>query len=253
MKLVATLIIFSFLISASAKKKVRPRIAGGYRAKPYSMTYLVGILYAKSHLSKIELGAGTIISNQWVITVRDLLVYEFIEVHFGSRRPWWGYHRRKVYRNNFYFHYDKSRSIALVKVPFQKFDERLNRVRIPPFKDWRHRYVGHKTVICGWGNGKVGGKMPDWLRCAEVKPISNEECAAYYPPLKYYEMCTSGDDNKGACDGDVGGSVVSFESKLMLIGIINLRPENCSGGWPSIHIRINDHLLWIHSVSGVSL
>jgi len=252
MKLVVTLLVLTFLISASAKKKVRARIAGGYRVQPYTMTYLVGILFAKSHQSKIELGAGTIISNQWVITVRDVLIYEFIEVHFGSRRPWWGYRRRRVYSQNFYLHYDKNRTLALVKVPYQKFDERLDRVRIPPYKDWRNRYLGYRTAICGWGNGKVGDKAPDWLRCAVVAPISNKECAKYYPPLQYYEMCTSGVDNKGVCEGDVGGSVVSLVGKMTLIGVINLRPDNCSGGWPSIHIRINDHLLWIKSVSGVS-
>ncbi|XP_017009463.2 serine protease 1 [Drosophila takahashii] len=252
MRLVVTLLILSFIIlSFSAKPKIKPRIAGGYPARPYTIVFLVGIVYARTQLSALEFGAGTIISNQWILTVRGVLMYQYIEVHLGSKRAYWGYDILRVYKQNFYFHYDKKRHIALVKVPYQKFDYRLNRLRVPRSANALERFAGGRTVICGWGNAKSDGELPDWMRCTIVKVITNRECAKYYPPLETHEMCTSGEGGKGVCDGDFGGAVALIDGTPTLIGVIHLRPDNCSGGYPSIHIRVSDHLKWIRSVSGV--
>ncbi|KAH8363220.1 hypothetical protein KR084_007245, partial [Drosophila pseudotakahashii] len=251
MRLVVTLLILSFIIFANAKRKVKPRIAGGYPARPYTIVFLVGIVYARTQLSTLEFGAGTIISNQWVLTIRDVLLYQYIEVHLGSKRAYWGYDILRVYKQNFYFHYDKKRNIALVKVPYQKFDYRMNRLRVPRSAKALDRFEGGRTVICGWGNGKSHDTLPDWMRCAIVKVITNKECAKYYPPLQTYEMCTSGEGGRGVCEGDLGGAVALIDGTPTLIGVINLRPDNCTSGWPSIHIRVSDHLKWIKSVTGV--
>jgi len=251
MKLVVALLVLSLTFSVCEKNKLSPRITGGYRAKPYTIIYLVGIVYAKSPLSSLKFGAGTIISNQWILTVKEVLIFKYIEAHFGSKRAFWGYDILRIYRENFYFHYDKTRIIALVKCPYQKFDRRMSRVRVPAYGARFERYVGNMTMVCGWGTDKRKVRLPTWMRCVEVEVMNNTECAKYHTPLKWYEMCTSGEGFKGVCEGDMGGAVVTMGPNPTFIGIIWLMPTNCSIGYPSVHIRVSDHIKWIKHVSGV--
>ncbi|XP_001971444.2 serine protease 1 isoform X2 [Drosophila erecta] len=251
MKLVVALLVLSLTISVGEKNILNPRISGGYRAKAYTILYLVGIVYSKSPSSSLKFGAGTIISNQWILTVKNVLVFRYIEVHFGSRRAFWGYDILRIYKENFYFHYDKKREIALVKCPYQKFDHRMGRVRIPAYGTRHNRFLGNMTLVCGWGTENRKAMLPNWMRCIEVEVISNEDCAKYYEPLQSYEMCTSGEGFKGVCEGDMGGAVVTMGQNPTFIGIIWLMPSNCSIGYPSVHIRVSDHIKWIKSISGV--
>ncbi|EDV50471.2 serine protease 1 isoform X2 [Drosophila erecta] len=251
MKLVVILIVLSLAVSVGEKYKLSPRISGGYRAKTFTIIYLVGIVFFKTLRSPLYHGAGTIISNQWILTVKHVLKYKYIEVHLASRRSYRGFDIIRIYKENFYFHYDKNREIALVKCPYQKFDYRIGRVRIPAYGTRYNRFLGNMTMVCGYGTEKRDGKIPEWMHCIEVEVISNEECTKYYAPLQSYEMCTSGEGFKGVCEGDVGGAVVTMGQNPTFIGIIWLMPSNCSIGYPSVHIRVSDHIKWIKSISGV--
>ncbi|XP_039485605.1 serine protease 1 [Drosophila santomea] len=251
MKLVVTLLVLSLTVSVGEENKLSPRITGGYRAKTFTIIYLVGIVYFETQRSPLFYGAGTLISNQWILTVNHVLKYKYIEVHLASRRSYRGFDIIRVYRENFHFHQDKQRVIALVKCPYQKFDYRMNRVRVPAYGTRNNRFTGNMTMVCGYGTSKRNGKLPEWMHCIEVPVISNTECIKYYEQLNPFEMCTSGEGYKAVCGGDVGGAVVTMGDNPTLIGIIWLMPTNCSSGYPSVHIRVSDHIMWIKRISGV--
>ncbi|XP_016969265.1 serine protease 1 [Drosophila rhopaloa] len=252
MKLIFVLLLTSSLILASEDKKtkIQPRIYGGYRAKPYTVLYIVGIVLAESFTSSLEFGAGTVISNQWVLTVGTLLKYRFLELHLGSRRAWWGYKIARIYKENYYIHPNKLHDVGLIKCPYMKFSDRLHRARIPPIPVRDDRYVGNLTLICGWGKRDRQSKLEKWLQCIHVVIMSNEECAKIYPQLRTWNVCTSGEGEKGICEGDIGGPVVTISDRPILVGIIHIL-SGCKGSWPSIHIRTSDHLNWIRSKSNV--
>ncbi|XP_017063370.1 serine protease 1-like [Drosophila eugracilis] len=250
MKLAVPLLALSIVISSGEEVEVRPRIAGGHRAKIFTVIYLVGIIYARSLRSSIKYGAGTLISTQWILTVREVLVYQYIELHLASRRSYRGFDMKRVYRQNFYFHPDKKRPIALVKCPFQKFDRRINKIRMPGFSQALNRFTGNMTLVCGYGFLKPGGRVPEWMQCIQAPIMSNEECKKIYRKLETYHMCTSGEGGVGACEGDIGGSVVTMDKQPIFVGIIYIKTDTCRD-LPSIHIRVSDHLEWIRKVTGV--
>ncbi|XP_017039568.1 serine protease 1-like [Drosophila ficusphila] len=255
MKLFALLLILSFIILAKTDEKdqkIKPRIAGGFRAKPYTILYIVGIVLSESCHSKLEFGAGTIIGSQWVLTVATLCKYKYVEVHIGSRRGWEGFEISRVYKENYFIHPNKKHDVALLKCPHMKWDNRMIRIRVPNAKTWSDRHVDNLTISCGWGAEKRHGPLQNWLRCMVVRIISNEECAKDYPPLASWQMCTSGLGGKGICEGDLGGPVVGITTvKPVVLGMMDLSPDDCAvnSSQPSIHIRVSDHLKWIYKVS----
>ncbi|XP_052845505.1 serine protease 1-like [Drosophila gunungcola] len=252
MKIVLMLLILTSLVFVSAgEKKAKPRIYGGYSAQPFTVIYMVGILVAESYSSAVEFGAGTVISNQWVLTVGSLLKYEFVEVHTGSRRPWWGWKIFRVYSENYYIHPNKKHDLGLLKCPYMKFDKRLHRALVPNLMIRDYRWTGNLTLVCGWGKTSKHSQIENWLNCIQVKIISNTECAKSYPQVESFNVCTSGAGNKGVCEGDIGGPVVTLDGRPTFVGVIHLMPGNCKGEHPSIHIRTSDHLNWIKAQANV--
>ena len=69
-------------------------------------------------------------------------------------------------------------------------------------------YVDKTVTISGWGATFSGGSSIEELRYANVKVLSNEECAEKYPGRIDGSMICAAAPGRDACQGDSGGPLV---------------------------------------------
>ncbi len=101
---------------------------------------------------------------------------------------------------------------------------------------------------------------PNYLRWAEVKPLSDSECAAMVSGFHSQEsLCATGFENReysGICGGDSGGPLtyVDDEGMYQQIGIVSYGSSDCeSAAIPSVFTEILNYTTWIeqNTSSGV--
>lgn len=114
-----------------------------------------------------------------------------------------------------------------------------------------------------FGLGKTStttSSVPNYLRWAEVDPLSDYECAAMVSGFHSQEsLCATGFENRvysGICGGDSGGPLtyVDDEGVYQQIGIVSYGSSVCeSATYPSVFTEILNYTSWIeqHTSTGV--
>ncbi len=101
---------------------------------------------------------------------------------------------------------------------------------------------------------------PNYLRWAEVKPLTDSECAAMVSGFHSEEsLCTTSFDNReysGICGGDSGGPLTYVDDKgiYQQIGIVSYGASVCeSAAIPDVFTEILNYTSWIeqHTSSGM--
>ncbi|XP_017040273.1 serine protease 1-like [Drosophila ficusphila] len=229
------------------------RIVNGYPAPEGKAPYIVGLFLRTDGSNSGAVGAGTIISNEWILTAAHCLTTDYVEINYGSNWGWNGAYRQTVRRDNFISHPDwpsqGGHDIGLIRTPYVEFTGLINKVALPSMNEQNERYQDTWCVACGWG-GMDNGNLADWLQCVDVQVISNSECNQVYGGVTSTDMCTSNADGKSGCGGDSGGPLVTHDNPR-LIGVIAFASAGCHNG-PTGYTRVSDHLGWIRDHSGIS-
>lgn len=109
-------------------------------------------------------------------------------------------------------------------------------------------------VITGWGNvDGVTRTKPKYLKQGEIKAMSNEKCAKYWPGTRdASELCAGGKDVTG-CNGDSGGPLVCknyHTNNWELAGVVSYGSANCPlMTKPTIFGRVTHVLDWIYDTT----
>ncbi|XP_034657023.1 serine protease 1-like [Drosophila subobscura] len=229
------------------------RIVNGYPAYEGKAPYIVGLFLLTDGSNSAAVGAGTIISNTWVLTAAHCLTTDSVDINYGSNWGWNGQYKHNVRRDNFILHPGFGNSaghdIGLIRTPYVDFTNVVNKIPLPKFDQQGDRFEGWWCVACGWG-GMDNGNLADWLQCIDVQIISNNECAQSYGSVASTDMCTRQSDGRSVCGGDSGGPLVTQDNP-MLVGVITFASTSCKNG-PSGYTRVTDHLEWIRDNSGVA-
>ncbi|XP_022233206.2 serine protease 1 [Drosophila obscura] len=228
-------------------------IVNGYPAYEGKAPYLVGLFLFTDGSNAGAVGAGSVISHTWVLTAAHCLTTDSVDIHYGSNRGWNGLYKHHVRKENFIRHPGFGNSaghdIGLIRTPYVEYTNVVKSIRLPKFGQKGERFENWWTVACGWG-GMSNGKLADWLQCADVQIISNDECARSYGAVASTDMCTRMSDGRGACGGDSGGALVTHDNPMQ-VGVITFGSGGCKNG-PTGYTRVTDHLDWIREKSGVA-
>ncbi|XP_016975803.2 serine protease 1 [Drosophila rhopaloa] len=229
------------------------RIVNGYPAPEGKAPYIVGLFIRTDGSNSGAVGAGTIISNEWILTAAHCLTTDYVEIHYGSNWGWNGAYRQTVRRDNFISHPDwpaqGGRDIGLIRTPYVDFNALINKIPLPSMNEQNDRYQDTWCVACGWG-GMDNGNLADWLQCIDVQIVSNSECNQAYGSVADTDMCTRHADGKSVCGGDSGGPLVTHDN-ARLVGVITFASTGCHNG-PSGYTRVSDYLGWIRDHTGIS-
>lgn len=121
----------------------------------------------------------------------------------------------------------------------------IQTVALPASND--NKYVGATAKISGWGlTDGFGNELAEVLNVLETTIISNEECKAVFSILRDSGICTTGDQQTGACNGDSGGPLTVNEVQ---VGIVSFGISRCLPGYPSAFTRTSSYLDWIEQNS----
>ncbi|XP_014765584.2 serine protease 1 [Drosophila ananassae] len=229
------------------------RIVNGYPAPEGKAPYIVGLLIRTDGSNGAAVGAGTIISNDWILTAAHCLTTDSVDIHYGSNWGWKGSFSQNVRRDNFISHpnwpAEGGRDIGLIRTPWVDFNNLVNKVALPSFNEEHDRFTDTWAVACGWG-GMDNGDLAEWLQCMDVQIISNSECEQAYGTVASTDMCTRMADGKSSCGGDSGGPLVTHDNPR-LVGVITFGSVSCHNG-PSGYTRVTDYLGWIRDHTGIS-
>ncbi|KAH8323736.1 hypothetical protein KR074_010150, partial [Drosophila pseudoananassae] len=213
------------------------RIVNGYPAYEGKAPYIVGLLLRTDGSNGAAVGAGSIISNDWILTAAHCLTTDSIDIHYGSNWGWNGAFSHNVRRDNFISHHDHD--IGLIRTPWVDFNNLVNKVALPSFSEENDRFADTWAVACGWG-GMENGNLAEWLQCIDVQIMSNNECRQTYGGVSDHDLCTRAVDNKSVCGGDSGGPLVTHDNPR-LVGVITWGWSDCRtlSGYTHIHYGSN--------------
>lgn len=199
------------------------------------------------HQARIQLLDGrlhcsaSIISHRWILTAKHCLLndYSNYRVVVGSVNAGSGdqYKIEKGIGHSGDIH----RDIAMMKVtPKIKFNKNVKAIQLGNSKIGK----GVKVTASGWGDTENG--MPNTLKYAHFKTLSNQECnkkasATDLVPLKDTDLCAIA-KNKGVCHGDSGSGLISGGK---LVGVVS-RGIPCAQGYPDVYIRVSHFTSWIN-------
>lgn len=138
------------------------------------------------------------------------------------------------------------------------------------FAEGTNTFAGSPAVASGWGRFSAGAQSSEFLRFVRVDVISNVACRIRFPTIiqdstsKFSglmlrrlvndvcfssSVCTSGDSNVGACNGDSGGPLTVQEGgQSLLIGIASfVSGLGCESGWPTGFARVSSFVPWFRA------
>ncbi len=102
--------------------------------------------------------------------------------------------------------------------------------------------------------------LPNYLRWAEVQPLTDSECSAMLPGFHSQEsLCTTGFEDRvyaAICAGDSGGPLtyVDDEGSYQQIGIVSYGSSICeSADIPSVFTEILNYTTWIESETSTGI
>ena len=146
-------------------------------------------------------------------------------------------------------------AILTLSRPVQ-FNDRIQPIRLPSWRQAEQSFLGQETTIIGWGRYKGSSRSPD-LRFGKADVIGSAACklslpTSYIDPL---HICTSGSVSS-PCLGDNGGAVTILEADLKptQLGVYVFGSVlGCEGGRAAVHVKLTSHLKWIEDNSNVKI
>ncbi|MBR0696249.1 serine protease [Bradyrhizobium lablabi] len=203
------------------QRKLLPKIVGGTDAKPGEFPHQIGFLAKDDNGHQPGINrffcAGSIISNQWVLTAAHCVVgmvafKELIAVGAGSidLNKLEEFDIDEIWVHPRYSDATHDYDFALVKIR-ASFPDR----EIPVVTRSDNQFIneGDVATITGWGAVEPNGQVQQFLRKADVKIISRSDCndANSYDGKVTARMICLGvqGGGKDACAGDSGGPALA--------------------------------------------
>lgn len=133
----------------------------------------------------------------------------------------------------------------MLKVPkFIEFNEFVKAIKLPTQDQQINELF---ATMSGFGH-TVKGENSEVIKYVEVPILDLDTCERrFYGNLIHSNnICTSGEDRKGACHSDYGGPlVVERAGKPILIGVISFGWPICDSGKPTVHVNVAKYIEWI--------
>uniref|UniRef100_A0A336MXX5 CSON008046 protein n=1 Tax=Culicoides sonorensis TaxID=179676 RepID=A0A336MXX5_CULSO len=228
-------------------------IQQGLNASANQFPYIVSL----RNINNDHLDAGTIISHRFVVSSAWTLKFNPIRIIAGSVLLHTGGISYRIVSSHIHPRYDEitfRHNIGLIKTQnYIYFNDAVKPIKIGVI------HVGENVpvVAVGWGDSKDAVKSrTNVLKWASFVTIGEESCKNGLKQASmsqfYYEnvVCATGYAEMGQqwCSYDFGGPLIGGNT---LIGIL-FRPgmQSCSlqDTFPSVALRIEPYLFWIHDV-----
>ncbi|XP_023177205.1 serine protease 1-like [Drosophila hydei] len=264
MKVIWLLLLLAFALATTSANQTATRtspdeydpdniITNGYAAYEGKAPYIVSLLMGTHSSDHIEIGSGTIISNNYVLTAAHCLTTDYVDVHFGSVSRGNGQYNQRVYNHYFTRHHlwpAMGYDIGLINIDYVEFTPTVSKVNLPTLSQNNERFENWWAVACGWGK-LANGQHADRLQCVDLRIMTNNDCYDSYGYLPPSILCARTTGGKSTCDGDSGGPLVVHKDTI-LVGITSFgSADDCTIGKPAGFTRITSHLDWIYEHTGV--
>lgn len=251
---------------------ITPQIANGVESKPHSRPYatLVGVpIINKGHIERFWCG-GVLISKEWVMTAGECVkrwkAEDFVirvGVHDRKAEPHQGEQlsvlKRILHPKAGKTPWKTGYNIGLLKLSKPVSDPNAIPVNLPSDRiDSILTQHNARAIIMGWGStvDDTSKSSSPVLREANI-PISptdaclhpTEENSSRKPANS---ICQLPEDGKAPCREDGGGPLVqTHQGKTYVLGMPSHGYKCDSGKGYSVSIRVNSHLNWIKSHTGI--
>ncbi|XP_050677514.1 brachyurin-like [Leptidea sinapis] len=234
-------------------------IVGGQISDISKTPYQAGLVIQVLRLLTSVCG-GSLISKNRVVTAAHCIddgsvSAQSVTVVLGSNKIFAGGER--ITSNGFVVHHNWNpktllNDIAIVFIPSVKYTDVIRPINLPPTSVLREQFVGWTAIASGYGRTSTGSKITQDQRISSVnlKIITNSECKDTYKNISRKNICTSGVDSEGTCNGDSGGPLaVTIDDKPILIGITSFGAKaGCEVGYPAAYTRVTSFVSWINEI-----
>ncbi|CAH0550059.1 unnamed protein product [Brassicogethes aeneus] len=120
-------------------------------------------------------------------------------------------------------------------------------IQIIPLSRDTSTHEGQMSLITGWGrySDRIQGTS-DILRGTKTPIVSNNICNYYFGGIvTSKQICTSGSQGKGSCNGDSGGPLAIGGKQ---VGLVSFGIQyGCEVGFPAVYTRVANYYNWIQA------
>ncbi|KAE8742007.1 hypothetical protein FOCC_FOCC012448 [Frankliniella occidentalis] len=237
------LLVVSSLCGASPSS----RIVGGEDTSIQDAPYQVAI-----NIGGRFICGGSILSRKWILTAAKCIKNvepSSITVRVGSNQLDSGGRVVAVSQTRVHEFYDATNNYNDIGLLALERNLNFTDAVKPVLLAGANPTPGSNALLAGWGSKAFPGGLSRTLQTISLKTISLSECAAIHTPgtISTGNLCTAGNERKGACLGDAGGALVSNGVQVGLVswGI------PCATGIPDVYSSISFYRSWIAESSGV--
>ncbi|XP_050313395.1 brachyurin-like [Anthonomus grandis grandis] len=107
-------------------------------------------------------------------------------------------------------------------------------------------FAGSTATLSGWGRtSDASNAIANQLMTVQLPILTNAVCQQSFGSMIVAQhICTSGQNGRGACNGDSGGPIVV---NGLQVGIVSFGNRVCSAGFPTVYARVSHFMSWIQS------
>lgn len=195
---------------------------------------------------------GTLISNQWILTVAHCSTPR--TVLYGTDSLRYGGKRAKVKQVIRHFGFDPkslANDIALIQLnrPI-KFSQNVKAVKLPKRNFEVKGHFETEVVLAGFGDDEHGNS-PEFLQAARLLVTSRKYCSKLYDRYKVRntQICAATRYGLGLeCSGDSGSPLTLKNGTL--VGIVSFGSDTCLKG-SGVYTKISSFMDWISKITKI--